>query len=168
MPVCHHPTVEMTLRFEIFPDDRDATVDFYMRVLCFRLTADRRDQRDEYVSLQRGSVRIGAARRAVPGVRAARLPPAGVELVLEVDEVVAERGQVTAAGWPLAEDLQDRPRGLTDFPDPRSGRVLLADYGPGPVIASAGSDQPDRSSSRHDRTLPSSLRADARFRGTVL
>jgi len=115
MPVCHHLIVEMTLRFEIFPDDLDATVDFYMRVLRFRLTADRRDQRDEYVSLQRGSVGVGAARRVVPDVRAARLPPAGVELVLEVDDVVAERDRVTAAGWPLAEDLQDRPWGLKDF-----------------------------------------------------
>jgi lactoylglutathione lyase len=105
----------MTLRFEIFPDDLDATVDFYMRVLGFRLTADRRDERDEYVSLQRGSVRVGAARRVVPDVRAARLPPAGVELVLEVDDVVAERDRVTAAGWPVAEDLQDRPWGLKDF-----------------------------------------------------
>lgn len=115
MPVCHHLIVEMTLRFEIFPDDLDATVDFYMRVLRFRLTADRRDQRDEYVSLQRGSVRVGAARRVVPDVRAARLPPAGVELVLEVDDVVAERDRVTAAGWPLAEDLHDRLWGLKDF-----------------------------------------------------
>ena len=105
----------MTLRFEIFPDDLDATVDFYLRVLRFRLTADRRNQRDEYVSLQRDSVRVGAARRVVPDVRAARLPPAGVELVLEVDDVVAERDRVTAAGWPLAEDLQDRPWGLKDF-----------------------------------------------------
>ncbi len=115
MPACHHPMVEMTLRFEIFPDDLEATVDFYMRVLRFRLTADRRDQRDEYVSLQRGSVRVGAARRVVPDVRAARLPPAGVELVLEVDDVVAERDRVTAPGWPLVEDLQDRPWGLKDF-----------------------------------------------------
>jgi lactoylglutathione lyase len=107
--------VQMTLRFEIFPDDLDATVDFYVRVLRFRLTADRRDQQEEYVSLQRDSVRVGAARRAVPDVRAARLPPAGVELVLEVDDVVAERDRVTAAGWPLAEDLKDRPWGLKDF-----------------------------------------------------
>ena len=60
----------MTLRFEIFPDDLDATVDFYMRVLRFRLIADRRDEPSAYV---------------------------------------------TAAGWPLAEDLRDRPWGLRDF-----------------------------------------------------
>ena len=142
MPVCHHLIVEMTLRFEIFPDDLDATVDFYMRVLRFRLTADRRDQRDEYVSLQRGSVRVGAARRVVPDVRAARLPPAGVELVLEVDDVVAERDRVTAAGWPLAEDLQDRPWGLKDFRilDPAGYYLRITDRAR--VIASACSDQP--------------------------
>lgn len=107
--------VEMTLRFEIFPDDLDAIVDFYTRVLRFRLTADRRGEPDAYASLQRGSVSVGAARRAVLDARAARVPPAGVELVLEVDDVSAERDQVVAAGWPLEDDLQDRPWGLTDF-----------------------------------------------------
>jgi lactoylglutathione lyase len=91
-----------------------------MRVLRFRLNADRRDQREQYVSLQRGGVRIGALKIAVPDVRAARLPPAGVEVVLEVNDVVAERDQVTAPGWPLAEDLQERPWGLKDF------RVIFA------------------------------------------
>jgi lactoylglutathione lyase len=105
----------MTLRFEIFPDDLDVIVDFYTRVLLFRLTADQRGEPSAYVSLQRGDVHIGAARRAVPDARAARLPPAGVELVLEVDDVIAERDRVTAAGWPLTEDLQDRPWGLKDF-----------------------------------------------------
>jgi hypothetical protein len=82
-----------------------------------RLTADQRDERDPYVSLQRDDVRIGAVRRAVPDARAARLPHASVELVLvlEVDDVIAERDRVITAGWPLAEDLQDRPWGLTDF-----------------------------------------------------
>ena len=115
MRICHHRVVEMTPRFEIFPDDLDATVDFYVRVLRFRLTVDQRDEPAAYVSLQRGSVRVGAARRVTPNARAARLPPAGVELVLEVDDVVAERDRVIAAGWPLAEDLRDRPWGLTDF-----------------------------------------------------
>jgi lactoylglutathione lyase len=105
----------MTLRCEIFPDDLDVIVDFYTRVLRFRLTADRRSEPDAYVSLQRGNVRVGAARRAVPDARAARVPPAGVELVLEVDDVAGERDRVVAAGWPLEEDLQDRPWGLTDF-----------------------------------------------------
>ena len=65
--------------------------------------------------MQRGAVRVGAARRAVAAARAARLPPTGVELVLEVDDVAAERDLVTAAGWPLDQDLQNRAWGLTDF-----------------------------------------------------
>ena len=107
--------VGMTLRFETFPDDLDVIVDFYTRVLHFRLTTYQRSEPNAYVSLQRDDVRIGAARRIVPGVRAARLPPAGVELVLEVDDVLAERDRVIAMGWPLTEELQDRPWGLKDF-----------------------------------------------------
>lgn len=107
--------VDMTLRFEIFPDDLDAIVDFYERVLGFRLMTDQRSEPSAYVSLQRGSVRVGAAERADPGGRAARRPPAGVELVLEVDDVTRERDRVLATGWPLDEDLQDRPWGLKDF-----------------------------------------------------
>jgi predicted enzyme related to lactoylglutathione lyase len=107
--------VEMSLRFEIFPEDLDVIVDFYTRVLRFRLTEDRRGEPDAYVALQRGSVRVGALRSAASDARAARVPPAGVELVLEVDDVAGERDRVVAAGWPLEEDLQDRPWGLTDF-----------------------------------------------------
>jgi lactoylglutathione lyase len=107
--------MEMTLRAEIFPDDLDATVGFYTNVLRFRVASDRRAEPDGYVALTRGSVRIGAARRAVPGARMGRLPPSGVELVLEVDDVTGERDRVAAAGWPLEEDLQSRPWGLTDF-----------------------------------------------------
>jgi predicted enzyme related to lactoylglutathione lyase len=105
----------MTLRFEIFPSDLDPVVDFYTRVLRFSVSKDQRDEPSAYVSMQRGAVRVGAARRTVPDARAARLPPAGVELVLEVDDVVGERDRVAAAGWPLEQELQDRPWGLTDF-----------------------------------------------------
>jgi lactoylglutathione lyase len=110
--------MEMTLRFEIFPFDLDEVVDFYARVLRFGVTKDQRHEPSAYVSMRRGTVQVGAARRAVdtvPDARAARLPPAGVELVLEVDDVAGERDRVVAAGWPLEQDLQDRPWGLTDF-----------------------------------------------------
>jgi predicted enzyme related to lactoylglutathione lyase len=103
------------MRFEIFPDDLDVIADFYTRVLLFRLTADQRDEPAPYLSLQRDDVRIGAARRKVSDAGAARRPPVGVELVLEVDDVLAERERVVAEGWPLVEDLKDRPWGLTDF-----------------------------------------------------
>jgi predicted enzyme related to lactoylglutathione lyase len=107
--------MEMTLRFEIFPADLDATVDFYVRVLGFVVSKDQRHDPAAYVYMQRGDVRVGALRAEAPEARAARLPPTGVELVLEVDDVGAERDRVVAAGWPLLEDLQRRPWGLTDF-----------------------------------------------------
>jgi lactoylglutathione lyase len=80
----------------------------------FRLTGDRRASSVPYVSLERGQVRIGAVRRAVPPT-SARLPPTGVELVLEVDDVEGERDRIVAAGWPLHEQLEDRPWGLKGF-----------------------------------------------------
>ena len=62
-----HPRMGMTLRFEIFPADLDAAVDFYARVLGFQVTKDQRGDPEAYVALRRGGVRVGAARRAVPG-----------------------------------------------------------------------------------------------------
>jgi len=113
--MCNHPRMEMTLRFEIFPADLDSVVDFYARVLGFQVTRDQRRDPEAYVALRRGGVRVGAARRAVPGTPSGRRPPIGAELVLEVDDVAAERDRVVAAGWPLEEDLRRRPWGLTDF-----------------------------------------------------
>lgn len=107
--------MEMTLRVEIFPADLDAAVDFYTRVLGFSVTKDQRENPGAYVSMKRGAVQVGAARRLVSGGQDARRPPAGAELVLEVDDVAGERDRVVAAGWPLDEDLRDRPWGLTDF-----------------------------------------------------
>jgi lactoylglutathione lyase len=107
--------MDMTLRFEIFPADLDAAVDFYARVLGFQVTKDQRGNPEAYVALRRGDVRVGAARRAVPGMASSRRPPIGTELVLEVDDVAAERDRVVVAGWPLEEDLQRRPWGLSDF-----------------------------------------------------
>ena len=113
--MCDDPQMDMTLRCEIFPADLDAAVDFYGRVLGFQVTRDQRRDPEAYVALRRGGVRLGAARRAVPGTPASRRPPIGAELVLEVDDVAAERDRVVAAGWPLEEDLRHRPWGLTDF-----------------------------------------------------
>jgi catechol 2,3-dioxygenase-like lactoylglutathione lyase family enzyme len=105
--------MDMTLRCEIFPEDLDVTIDFYQRVLGFQLTDDRRAE--DYVSLRRGAVQVGAVRSTLPDDRAARRPPAGLELVLEVDDVTAERDRVVAAGWPLDDDLDDQSWGLRDF-----------------------------------------------------
>jgi len=105
----------MTLRCEIFPDDLDAVLDFYTRVLGFGVIQDERGDPEAYVAFQRGSVQVGALAAAVPAAPAARRPPVGIELVLEVDDVAAERDRVAAAGWPLEADLQLQSWGLTDF-----------------------------------------------------
>jgi len=39
----------------------------------------------------------------------------GVEIVLEVDDVMAYYQHVLASRWPLCESMQERPWGLTDF-----------------------------------------------------
>jgi lactoylglutathione lyase len=104
----------MQLRCEIFPSDLDATQDFYVRVLGFRVMRFQQEPPSPYLALQRDSVRIGAALRA-EGEAGMRRPPTGVELVLEVDDVEAEHARILSSGWPVTEELQHRPWGLTDF-----------------------------------------------------
>lgn len=104
----------MQLRCEIFSSDLDATEDFYVRVLGFRVMRFQQEPPGPYLALQRDSVRIGAALRA-EGESGMRRPPTGVELVLEVDDVEAEHARILSTGWPVAEELQLRPWGLTDF-----------------------------------------------------
>jgi lactoylglutathione lyase len=50
-----------------------------------------------------------------------RALPAGIETVIEVDDVQAERDRVIGAGVALADDLQPRPWGLVDFPPAGAG-----------------------------------------------
>jgi predicted enzyme related to lactoylglutathione lyase len=102
------------LRIEIFPDDLDQAVDFYTRVLGFELVRDERADPSPYVSFTLGRVRLGAARRP-PVQPSMRQPPTGVELVLEVDDLVETAARVRRAGWPVAEALQTQAWGLRDY-----------------------------------------------------
>ena len=104
-----------SLRCEIFPGDLDQTVAFYVGVLGFRLTRDDRATDRAYIALERGTVRIGAAARPEIEHPEARRPPIGVELVLEVDDLDAERARVADAGCPVTEDVVRRPWGLRDL-----------------------------------------------------
>jgi lactoylglutathione lyase len=107
--------VSATLRCEIFPSDLDATVGFYVEVLAFRLVRDERASDHPYVALERGDVKLGAAARPEVPDRDPRRPPTGVELVLEVDDLEADRERVAQTGWPVIEDITHRPWGLSDF-----------------------------------------------------
>ncbi|MFG2044015.1 VOC family protein [Dactylosporangium sp. NPDC048998] len=57
-------------------------------------------------AVREGGGRCGHSRRS-PTCR----PPAGAELVLEVDDVAEARERVVRAGWPLEDDLTSRPWG---------------------------------------------------------
>jgi catechol 2,3-dioxygenase-like lactoylglutathione lyase family enzyme len=107
--------VSAALRCELFPADLDEAVRFYVDVLGFAVVRDERRSPSPYVALERGRVALGLAQRPAVSDRAPRRPPVGVELVLEVDDLAADRARVTAAGWPLVEDLTHQPWGLTDF-----------------------------------------------------
>jgi catechol 2,3-dioxygenase-like lactoylglutathione lyase family enzyme len=107
--------MEMELRVELFVADLDAFVDFYTRVLGFEIAADRRHEDPPYAAVRRGHARFGGARSWSPVDRSARAVPNGTELVLEADDLTAERNRVVAADWPLEQDLTERPWGLTDF-----------------------------------------------------
>ena len=122
----------MTLRIEIFPDDLDTFVKFYTEVLGFTLAVDQRDSDHPYAAVEYGKVRIGAARAWEKVDSSARALPGGVEIVLEVDDLTAFRARVQAAGYPLAQDLQRRPWGLTDFRlyDPAGYYLRITDKGP--------------------------------------
>jgi predicted enzyme related to lactoylglutathione lyase len=103
------------LRVELFPADIDRFVDFYVRVLRFELTADRRHEQPPYVSVSRGGVRIGALRAWQEVDPQLRSLPQGVELVIEVEDLVTERDAVLRSGADLSEDITARPWGLEDF-----------------------------------------------------
>jgi len=108
-------SVSATFRCEIFPVELDATVVFYVEVLGFHVVRDERNGAHPYLALERGQVRLGAAGGGQVPDRGQRRPPVGVELVLEVDDVNADRSRVASAGWPVLEDLTIRPWGLQDF-----------------------------------------------------
>jgi lactoylglutathione lyase len=99
---------------ELFSEDLDAFVRFYVGVLRFTVVRDDRDG-GGYVALRRDDVHIGALRAWEEPDRSRRLPPHGVEIVLETDDLDAERLCVLDAPWELFEDVADRPWGLRDF-----------------------------------------------------
>ncbi len=84
-------------------------------MLGFDLVRDDRGSASPYVALMRGAVLVGAVARPEIADRSQRRPVVGVELVLEVDDLEADRARVAAAGWPIEEDGSDRPWGLRDF-----------------------------------------------------
>jgi catechol 2,3-dioxygenase-like lactoylglutathione lyase family enzyme len=112
-------TMSMSLRLELFVRDMDASIDFYRRALGFELT--RREP--DYASLRSGTVTLGLgpiAKLPADGgyftpARLADGRGAGVEIVLEVDDVAAYHQCVKSSGHAVLHALGAQPWGLTDF-----------------------------------------------------
>jgi lactoylglutathione lyase len=111
----------MRLRLELFVADLDASIRFYERVLAFEL--QRREP--DYASLRADDVVLGLGpiaklpdRDPGPGFTRSRLHAdrgAGVEIVLEVDDLDEAFARAQSAGHPIADPPQLQPWGLRDF-----------------------------------------------------
>ena len=105
--------------YEVFHRDPSTVAAFYVHVLGFRLDppTDARERTlagHDYLVVARDALRVGCGRH--PDASATpRRPPHGSEVVLRVDDIDAEHARVLATGWPLADPLQQRPWGMTDF-----------------------------------------------------
>jgi len=67
------------------------------------------------VAVVRDGIEIGASHAWEPVDAAVRHVPAGVEIVIEVDDLAFEEQRVNASGWPVESPVRERPWGLTDF-----------------------------------------------------
>jgi lactoylglutathione lyase len=111
----------MSFRIELFVIDLDRSIRFYEDALDFVVERSEPD----YASLRRGDAVLGIAPAAKlpphgpgPGFTQERLAGvrgAGVEIVLEVDDLDAALARVDRAGADVAEPIRRRPWGLRDF-----------------------------------------------------
>ena len=111
----------ISLRMELFPADMDRFLQFWTETLRFKLT--RREKMDgragEYAHIVRDSVHVGVLTEMTEGGFSNDLafgkPPRGVEIVIEVDDLEAERDHIVSKGCKLQAEIQTRSWGLTDF-----------------------------------------------------
>lgn len=110
---------------EIFPSDLQRCIDFYTRILRFELA--RHEPEDGYAYFVRDAVRIGAAVKDTDEYPDAAKDPQArfllrnwltcAELVLEVDDLEAERAHVVGVASDAAAitDIVLQEWGLRDF-----------------------------------------------------
>ena len=108
----------MTFRLELFVTDLSASIDFYRRVLKFKVGEQ---ESDGYTPMTNGPVDLSLNLHAglpddhpVKAVANERLGR-GVEFVLEVNDLDAMYEHVIAENWPLSSKLEHRPWGKSDF-----------------------------------------------------
>ena len=108
----------MSLRLELFARDHKALAEFYCRILNFKRSSEERD----YIAVQNGGVTLGLGPQqklssthyfspdALQGPKGA-----GVEIVLEVDDIDAAYHRVVDQSYPIQTPLKERPWGTRDF-----------------------------------------------------
>lgn len=106
-----------TLRIELFPWSLNTAVDFYTRVLSFELLRyEPSDKPDTgYAHLRRDAIQLGLSTKTAEEYPAAAQDPAerarfrscptGTELVIEVDDLEAERSKIVSQGWELESEV---------------------------------------------------------------
>ena len=104
----------MSSRFELFCREPGRSLDFYVGCLGFRIEYDARPEFD-FVTVRRDAVAISLAATQDEVYLDARRPPTGVELILEVDDLGAERERLVEHGWPLDTDVTERHWGQSDL-----------------------------------------------------
>lgn len=125
-----------TLRIELFPQALTPSILFWTKILNFTLlrhepsssttsTSPSTGTDTGYAHLHRDTIGIGLSTRPPtkyplaaqdPSARPQfRKWPVGVEIVIEVDDVWAEKERVVREGWKLESDMVRQPWGLRDF-----------------------------------------------------
>lgn len=112
------PPEQMMVRLELFVQDMEQAISFYVHILGFEV----RGQEEDHASLRNGACLFGlgpiAKLPAEHYFTRSRLREArglGVEIVLEVDDIHLMYEHVQSCGYPIEEPLQRRNWGLTDF-----------------------------------------------------
>ncbi|MDC6404659.1 MULTISPECIES: VOC family protein [Maribacter] len=109
-----------SLRLELFSSNVERSVNFYSKILNFSIEGDSINQ--SYQQVINGAVILGIGPEAkLPGDHYLKLKEndsrrgIGVEIVLEVDDVLSVYQRVKRSGYPIHAEINDRPWGLTDF-----------------------------------------------------
>lgn len=109
-----------SLRLELFSSNVEESVNFYTKILNFSKEGDSINQ--SYQQVINGSVIIGIGPEAklsedhfLKYKESDSRRGIGVEIVLEVDNLLAVYRQVKRSDYPIHAEINDRPWGLTDF-----------------------------------------------------
>jgi lactoylglutathione lyase len=108
------------LRFELFVCDQERSVRFYEQALSFKVDSSDKSPSDAYIQIINGNVRIGLG--SVESLADSHYfrpaiydhPGVGVEIVLEVEDILEYERQARSADA-VFEPLQQRPWGRLDF-----------------------------------------------------